>query len=380
MPFNPNNSGVQRTTFKLGKYFTENGHLVRYYSTAFENQKVPQYGELYHSKEAGGTANKNNIAELQSIILTIQPDIIINQMPYDKDLRKALYLIKKEMSVPLLACLRNSLFSFKSNVAYKLKLKLPSFLFLILNNPVVRRFVLMKHKRMHTAQLKDILDLHDKFILLAPPNFEELKYFVGNYKSEKITYIPNSIPEVYPSYIEKKEKIILHVGSLNDQQKRADILLPFWKEVYRDLPEWKFIILGEGKEKQKIEQEIKEKDIPRIFLEGHKASEPYYAKASIFMMPSAYEGFPNTILEAQSHGCPVLAFNSYLALDWIVSDRKDAMLSPPFNLKDMAENAITMANDGETLNSMQYAALQNAQRFTIDKVGRQWIKFFNEIT
>lgn len=97
------------------------------------------------------------------------------------------------------------------------------------------------------------------------------------------------------------------------------------------------------------------------------------------MMPSAYEGFPNTILEAHSFGCPVFAFNSYAALDWIVNDGKDAYLIEPYVVQKMANETVLLAKSGEKLSESQKKALHNAGRFTVDKVGGMWGDLFYEL-
>jgi glycosyltransferase involved in cell wall biosynthesis len=129
---------------------------------------------------------------------------------------------------------------------------------------------------------------------------------------------------------------------------------------------------------QQLRKELKQRNLPRVQLEGYQKPEPYYEKAAIFMMPSAYEGFPNTLLEAQSYGCAPLLFNSYAALDWIAEDKKNALLIPPFDTAAMAEKAIRLAQDAASLRSIQQAALQNARRFTIDRVGQMWIDLFRK--
>ena len=96
-------------------------------------------------------------------------------------------------------------------------------------------------------------------------------------------------------------------------------------------------------------------------------------------MPSAYEGFPNTVLEAQSYGCPVLAFNSYVALSWIVNSHKDAILIESYNTTDMAAASIEIAKKQSLLHIMSENAKTNANRFTIDKVGAIWLELFQKL-
>lgn len=376
--FNPNAGGVQQTTYKLGKFFTENGLDVSYFSTADIGHVEATYGKLIHAVHPNGQKNLENISHLEKVVKDIRPTVIINQMPYETNLTKALAELKLELNFLLLGCLRNSLFNFKSNVQDRMQQMLPAIIFKLMNNPAGRFIIQKRHWLKHRHDLKIILDRHDKFILLAPPNKEELEHFIGKYKSEKVLAIPNSIPEVYKNKMEK-EKIILHVGRLNIAQKRSDLLLKFWESCYQQLPEWKFVIVGDGPYKAELEKNIKTKNVPRIYIEGFQKPEPYYKKASIFMMPSAYEGFPNTLLEAQSFGCAPLVFNTYQALQWIVNDKKDAFLIPAFDINKMGDKAIELAQAEKQLIAFQLEAKKNADRFTIDKVGAIWLDFFKKM-
>lgn len=376
--FNPNDGGVQRTTFKLGKFFTENGLQVSYFSLQKTGHVSAEYGTLYYVQEEGEGGNKKNTARLRNILTEVRPDIVINQMPYEIPLREALFASKQQLGFILLGCLRNSLFSVKNNLTDTVNRMLPASISKGFNNAFGQSVALNIHKYKHARQLKAIINQHDLYILLAPPNRDELQYFIGAYKPEKVIAIPNSIPYV-EQQTHSKEKIILHVGRLNIPQKRSDLLLPFWDKVYPELPDWEFWIVGNGPEKNNLEKQIARENIPRVRLLGYQKPEVYYRKASIFMMPSAFEGFPNTILEAQSYGCPIVAFKSYAALDWIVHNRKDAVLIKPYNTSEMAKETVVIAKEQSLLKEMSEHAKINARRFTIDKVGMIWLELFNKL-
>lgn len=376
--FNPNDGGVQRTTYKLGKYFTEQGIDIYYYSLAKTGHIAAEFGKLYVAKENGGEGNLQNMQYLDALIDEIKPDIIINQMPYIKELQKSLVRAKSLYNCITLGCLRNSLFNFKSNVRDHMKEMLSPMRFKLMNNAIGIGVIQVIHRYTHRKSLKSILDTHDNFILLAPPNREELNYFIGDYKSKNVVSIPNSIPNVHNETM-KKENIILHVGRLNISQKRSDLLLDFWEEVYKDLPDWKFVIVGDGPYKRILEERIRAKNIKNIFLEGFQKPEEYYKKAKIFVMTSAFEGFPNVILEAQSFGVIPIAFNSYNALSWIVNDGRDAILVKAFDVKQFSKEVMSLANDEKRMKQMEDGSKENANKFTIEKVGAQWLTFFNSL-
>ena len=376
-PFNPNDGGVQRTTFKLGKKFTELGHSIFYFSLSNEGNLNSEFGKLYHASQPERADNMTNLSELIEVLNKTRPDFVINQMPYEKELTKCLYNEKKVVGYILLGCLRNSLFSVKNNIRDTSKRVLPNYIFKIFDNPAGLYLLLQLHRKKHKKQLKRILDFHDEFILLAPPNKDELNYFVGDYKKEKVKVVPNSIPEIY-NEPPKKEKILLHVGRLNIQQKRSDLLFKFWEKTYDHLKEWKFIIVGDGPYLKNIQKAIKDKNIPRMQLLGYQQPEEWYKKASIFIMTSAYEGFPNVILESQSYACVPIAFKSYDAISWIVNDKKDALLCEPFNIEEMAKEVIELVT-GDKLEKMAVECKNNASKFVINTVAKKWIRLFDKL-
>lgn len=376
--FNPNAGGVQRITYRLGKYFSENGLSVTYYSFEREGHIASEFGKLFHAPNPGNSREQTNILDLHRVLELVKPEIVINQMPYEQELRNVLFENKQKLGYRLIGCLHNSLFSVKNNLSETIRRTLPKPIASVLNNRLGRRLFLEIHKLKHRSYLRAILDMHDFFVLEAEPNREELKYFIGEYRLEKVSAIPNSIPSLVTSDC-PKEKLILHVGRLNTSQKRSDLLLPLWRALHSQLPDWRFVIVGDGPYKAHMVDEILRHQLPRVQMVGHQMPEKYYQCAAIFVMPSAFEGFPNTLIEAQSNGLVPVVFNSYAALSWIVNDKEDAMLVPAFDIKRMATVVEGLAKDIDRLQLMQTKAGINAARFTIEKVGHKWLEFFKAL-
>lgn len=375
--FDPYGGGVQRTTFKLGKHFHENGLEVSYLSLSVSgHMEQVDYGTLYHVEKPGGDDSPENRKRIRSIVEKIRPDIVINQHPYNIHLRNLLSEMREEGGYRLIGCLRNSLFSFKDNLENKVKEKLVgSPLLPLVNNRAGLSCILAYHYLKHRRDLKRIIDKHDYFILLAPPNRQELEYFVGTYKPDKVRAIPNSIPDVHPPG--EKEKMLLYVGRLDVSQKRADLIAPLWERLHEKLPDWKFMIVGDGEYRDTFLKKIE--DLPRIESIGQADPASYYEKASVLVMTSAYEGFPNVLLEAQSYGVVPVLFNSYSAAPWVATEGADSYLVEPFNLDEMAEKVVHLAQHPEQRAEMSSSAVESARRFTVEEVGKTWFSFFKEI-
>ncbi|MFY0672427.1 MAG: glycosyltransferase [Bacteroidia bacterium] len=371
--FNPILGGVERSTYKISKFLATRGCNCAVYSldcnTNFELDNVT----VERSLESGNYLNEKNIEHLCNFILKIKPDIIINQSPYY--LNSQISDVIKKIDIKYLACLRQSLFMFKDNYELQIAKMGSGFMQKLLLNPLVRQLVLKRHDYRQKKILKHILNVHTKYIMLTESNIGEIQYFVGKYKEERLHVIPNSIPFVNQIDFNQKEKILLHVGRLNTVQKKSDLLLPLWEKVSEKLKDWKFVIVGDGDYYKELKE--KSKSLERIEVVGYQAPDTFYHKASLFMMPSAYEGFPNTLIEAQSYGCFPFVFDSYAALRDIVND-ENAGISEPFNIEDMADNIVRVAKDSQGLEKRMKMALGNAKKYTIDNVGKMWIELFKQ--
>ncbi len=108
-------------------------------------------------------------------------------------------------------------------------------------------------------------------------------------------------------------KIIGSIGRLNPQ-KGYDILLDLLPDLTKMIPKnetWGIVILGEGKERKKLEEKIRNfPDNVKVALPGFRSDASECAGAfDLFVMPSRYEGFGIVLLEAMAHGIPVLSNN-----------------------------------------------------------------------
>jgi glycosyltransferase involved in cell wall biosynthesis len=376
-PFDPNAGGVQRSTYKISSYLKQKGHNTNVFSFYKEGNLPQDVANLYTALHSGAHRNKKNYKRLEQVIEEIKPDIVINQFPYENLLGQILKKAKKKNDFLLLGCLRNTLFPVKNNIDSYLNQVVPRYLHYILDNKAGKSLFQKIHKSKHTKSLKFILDTYDYFIMFGPPNIDELKYFVGDYKLHKTHLIPNSILSVFPE-VPSKEKRILWLSRLNYKQKRADLLLPFWKKIMHELPDWQFDIIGDGDAFEDIKRQIEQENIPRVNMYGKQVPYEYYKRSPIYVMTSAYEGFPNTLVEAQSFGCAPVVYNSYPVCSWLLKGGKSGVLIPPFEVNTMGKEVIKLAKNQNLREQLMKAALKNADEFHLKNVGKLWTDFFDK--
>jgi len=117
------------------------------------------------------------------------------------------------------------------------------------------------------------------------------------------------LPVTHPWFDTKKIPLILGVGRLAPA-KDFPTLLKAFAHIHRKHPA-RLLILGEGRERAKLEALASELGIVEdVSFPGFEPN-PYafMARASVFVLSSAWEGLPNALIEALACGCPVVSTN-----------------------------------------------------------------------
>ena len=369
--FQPTRGGVQMSTSKMGRRFAELGHEVAAFSFAHQGHVDCDFGRLVCPGEPGGKRNARNLEALKQTLLDIQPDVVINQMPYEHEIGE---LLKANKRYLLLGCLRNTLYSVRGNLKAYVARTAPGPLKHLSSWKPVQQLFLAVHRKRHRADLLKILDTYDHFVMFGPPNLEELRYFVPEFRNEQIRLVPNSIPEVAAD-VPPKQKRLLWLGRIEHAQKRAELILPVWHKVSQALPDWELDVVGDGPLLDTLKTQAGEMRLPRVHFHGRQVPDDFYRRAAIFFMTSAFEGFPNTLVEAQSHAAIPVVFNSYPVAKWIVDDGVNGHLVEPFDVEAMAQRIVDLAQSPER-DRFAERALESARRFHIDRVGKVWQELF----
>lgn len=119
---------------------------------------------------------------------------------------------------------------------------------------------------------------------------------------------------------------LLSVGRLTPQ-KAIDVAIDAMKILKDKGYPVRWYVLGEGKERKKLERKIASLKLQEdFFLLGTVENPyPYYAQADIYIHPSRFEGKSIAIQEAQILGCPIIASSCSSNLEQI-ENGKDGLL------------------------------------------------------
>jgi len=134
-------------------------------------------------------------------------------------------------------------------------------------------------------------------------------------KNVNIKTIPNPIDldnirtkAIESLNIEIVEPYIVSAGRLIPE-KGFDILIKAFEKLTVNYSELKLIILGEGNQQEKLEEQIQKSDLQKkVYLLGFKPNVyPYLKKAKLCVVSSRIEGFPNILLQMMSQNTKVVS-------------------------------------------------------------------------
>lgn len=384
---NPLNSGIQRITSIMARAFKAKG--IDCYGAYFE-VSFPSEKALFQ-KKIKLSYTEQSIIELTNFIIKFQIQQIIVQecWPLKKleIVRKALKNITdcqliycyhntpgKEFIRP---CLNVEFYRFwysvgKINSLKKISIALlPSFIYSFL----VRKRVKLDYSFIYQNADKIIL-LSDSyiptFIKLSESRIKDTSKFmsIGNSLSFK-----NSLAK---KTLFTKQKEVLIVGRLSDRQKRISLALKIWQQVEQTelFKDWRLKILGSGPDEKYYHHLSRKLKLKQVDFEGKQDPQPYYQRASIFMLTSSYEGFGMVLTEAQQMGTVPVAFDSYTAVHDIIENAYNGYIIPNGDIKAYTNNLIYLMKHTEERERLAINGLISCQKFSENRILEKWLNIF----
>lgn len=214
-------------------------------------------------------------------------------------------------------------------------------------------------------------------LLLHIPKLKKI-HIIYNPVADKSIIESSLEPIDFPWFKNQKEPIVISAGRLV-KAKDYPCLLGAFKMVLRKKP-CKLVILGEGEEKQKLENLSRDLSISEniAFLGFQKNPFKYMAKSSALVLSSIREGFGNVIIESMALGIPVVSTNSAGPKE-IIENNKNGILVPSGNKDLLAEAILKILENPDFARKLSEEGLKRAQDFTIEKSAVAYEKIFQKL-
>lgn len=208
----------------------------------------------------------------------------------------------------------------------------------------------------------------------------QTQYAARYFRRYKTAIAPNPVlfSETSPLPLELPERYIVTIGRF-DAVKNYPSLIRSFQPVAAQYPDLHLVIVGDGPEKQTIEDQIASCGLQgRVHLPGPISNpKAVLEKAALFVLPSLSEGMPNVLLEAMTLGIASVATHCTPPIDEIITHGLDGIIIPVRN-----ESALSIAM-GDLYDNPNFRRLlgenakKSARRYAMDDVLKVWERIIN---
>ncbi len=244
-----------------------------------------------------------------------------------------------------------------------------------------KRIYSCEHIAFHTIPkinrflLKFIYPKLNGIIVLSHKAAELLKPY-----NRSIYVIPNSIcANGINCNTSDTNKSLIMVGRISDE-KGYERIIPIAARIKKELPNCHIDIYGDGPLKYKLCSLISESDLDDyIILHGNTSEiNTKYQNSDILLMTSYTEAMPMVILEAASHGLPVIAYRNE-GTELLIKNGYNGFLIDSDNVEAFAEHIKALINNNNLRQRLSQNALKNIEEYSPDNITIKWKQLiFNE--
>jgi len=165
--------------------------------------------------------------------------------------------------------------------------------------------------------------------------------------------------EIKSKFNISKDNYVVGTISRFSDVKGLDYLLKAAQIILKDKDNFVFLLIGAGKEEEKLKEISKELGIQDKvrFITSFQDSKKFFSVMDVFVMPSIQEGLGLAILEAQLHKVPVVASNVG-GIPEIVRHNSTGILIEPKDQHSLAQAILQLKNDNNLRSSIIEKAYQ----------------------
>lgn len=213
---------------------------------------------------------------------------------------------------------------------------------------------------------------YDRCVLLTNDDLKAWRF--------KNAIVISNFTNIIPSECQynSDSKTVVNMGRLAPP-KNQKMLVEAWNRVYRQFPDWRLEIWGDGSLKTDLENQIQSAGLEHVVkLMGVSADvTEVYRRASFFVLSSRYEGQPLVMIEALQCGLPCVCTAVNGVKETIINGYNGCLVDE-MTPEALAESIIGMI--GSTCREeMSRNAIESSKRFDKEVVMKQWEDLFKMV-
>jgi glycosyltransferase involved in cell wall biosynthesis len=230
-----------------------------------------------------------------------------------------------------------------------------------------------------TEQARGAAEKSDVIIAVSQFTAGEVERLLGVAK-ERIRVVHHGVRNVAgPAPAAKdREDLVLCVGAIQKRKNIARLVRAFerlpksWRLALAGAPDG----YGAEEELRAVDESPRRADIDVLGYVSAETLESLYRRAGIFAFPSLAEGFGMPVLEAMSHGAPVITSQSS-ALPEVAGDA--TILIDPFDGEAIGEALLRLVGDPDLRDELARRGLERAREFTWESAVEQTWRVYTEV-
>lgn len=356
--YNMGGGGAERFTATMANHWAKQGHQVSIVTLANTSQSVyPLRSDIYltsvginretSSLRSGIGNSVRRVWRIRQVLKHLKPDVAIGIMTTSSCL---LALAGRGLNIRLIGAERS----------YPPALSLG------------RAWQLMRHVAYHCLDA------------VVAQTEEGAAWLRANTWAKRVVALSNPValplpvtePRLEPGAIlPAGTKMLLAVGRLSNE-KQLHLLIDSFAVLAALHPDWQLVILGEGPMRPALEAQLRTSCLAgRVHLPGRVGNPgDWMLRAELTVMTSAFEGFPNALLEAMAYGTPGVSFDCKTGPAEIIRPGLNGMLVPERNIQRLTDTLGALMQDPERRARMAGEALKLQITFGLDEVSEAWIE------
>ncbi len=193
--------------------------------------------------------------------------------------------------------------------------------------------------------------------------------------------IYNSVPQQAVRQPPHGAPLVLSVGRLVPE-KGHQFVIDAWTQVRQHHPQAQLWIVGSGWYQPELERMIEQRRLQgSVQMLGLRADvDQLLAQATLFILPTLWEGFSLAILEAMTHGVPAISSDLAVVRE-IIEHRQSGWLVPPGDSTAIAEALNTLLSDSAERERLAQAGYQQIQqRFNSAQTAQNWLELYQQVS
>lgn len=204
---------------------------------------------------------------------------------------------------------------------------------------------------------------------------------------QRILAIPNPVPiasmRASPGSANLDGRfILLALSRLDSVQKRIGCLAEAFALIAGVHPNWDLLIVGDGPDEASLRQKVDDYGLgDRVFF-APATTDAFgaYISAHLFAIPSLWEGFPNALAEALSHGLPAVGFVEAAGVADLIQASGGGWLAAGLNNESALASALNEAmSDHEERNRRATLAIEGMTAYSPDTQFDRWAELLRSV-